>query len=257
MASADYILSIVTAALYGVLFLQFAYRFARSIWWIYFFCALLCAIRIAGFGLRAYVDSGSLVYGTSKWISYYITEVTLLNVGTIFVILILARLYHSILPKLRHHAGKIPRGIFEKTLIDHTRLFLLPLIALFIAGAVLASMNNPKQVEISLTLRKIASVGLLVFGLIFLYNSWMYRQRYPDYRQAFTICFVLTVLFNVSLVYKLIATFVIDVQNSIWAFFVFSPLLELAALVILAVDLQTIFMGHKKDKIPKEERLPK
>ncbi|KAF9901884.1 hypothetical protein EC991_005586 [Linnemannia zychae] len=257
MASADEILSIISAALYGILFLQFAFRFARSIWWIYFFCSLLCAIRLAAFSLRAYVDVGSLVVGSSKWEAYYITEVTLLNVGAIFVILILARLYHSILPKVRHHGGNLPRGKFERTLVDHTRLFLLPIIGLIIAGGVLSSMSDPKQVSLSLTLRKIAVIGLLVFGLVFLYSSWVYRQKFLEYRRAFTICFVVTVLFNISLVYKVVFTFDAAVQEVVWAFYVFSPLLELAALVVLAVDLQTIFLGHAKDKIPKEDKLPK
>ncbi|KAG0285618.1 hypothetical protein BGZ96_010147 [Linnemannia gamsii] len=257
MASADEILSALTAALYGLLFIQFTYRFARSTWWIYFFCSLLCAIRIAAFGLRAYVDAGSLTVGSSKWLAYYITEVTLLNVGAIFVILILARLYHSILPKIRHHAGGLPRGMFERTLVDHTRLFLLPVIGLIIAGGVLASMTDPKQVELSLTLRKVAVIGLMVFGLAFLYGAWLYRNKFPEYRQPFTICLVVTVLFNVSLVYKVLFTFSVDVQSCLWAFYVFSPLLELAALVVLAVDLQTIFLGHKHDKIPKADKLPK
>ncbi|KAF9126369.1 hypothetical protein BGW39_006674 [Mortierella sp. 14UC] len=256
MASTNEILSIITAALYGILFLQFTYRFARSIWWIYFFCSLLCAIRITAFGLRAYVDAGSVVVGSQKWYAYYITEVTLLNVGAIFVILILARLYHSILPKIRHHAGNLTRGKFERTLVDHTRLFLLPIIGLIIAGGVLSSMSDPKQVALSLTLRKIAVISLLLFGLVFLYSSWIYRQKFPEYRQAFTVCFVVTVLFNISLVYKVVFTFDAAVQEVVWAFYVFSPLLEVAALVVLAVDLQTIFLGHATDKIPKEERLP-
>ncbi|KAK3847859.1 MAG: hypothetical protein J3R72DRAFT_430957 [Linnemannia gamsii] len=253
MASTDEILSVITAILYGILFLQFIYRFARSIWWIYFFCALLCAIRIAAFGLRAYVDAGSLIFGSQKWYAYYITEVTLLNVGAIFVILILARLYHSILPKIRHHTGGLPRGKFERTLVDHTRLFLLPIIGLIIAGGVLSSMTDPDQVALSLTLRKIAVILLLVFGLVFLYSSWIYRQKFPSYRRAFTICLIVTILFNISLVYKVVFTFDIKVQETVWAFYVFSPLLEIVALGVLAVDLQTVFLGHKKDKIPKKD----
>ncbi|KAF9127207.1 hypothetical protein BGX30_014885 [Mortierella sp. GBA39] len=258
MASTDEILSIITTALYGILFLQFTYRFARSIWWIYFFCSLVCAIRIAAFGLRAYVDVGSLIVGSSKWLSYYITEVSLLNVGAVFIILILARLYHSILPKIRHQAGGLPRGLFERTLVDHTRLFLLPIIGLIIASGVLSSMTDPDQVELSFTLRKVAVIGLMVFGLIFLYCSWVYRSKFPEYRRPFTICLVVTVLFNVSLVYKVVFAFGdADVQDTLWAFYVFSPLLELVVLVVLAVDLQTIFLGHKHDKIPKGDTLPK
>ncbi|KAF9152673.1 hypothetical protein BG015_004882 [Linnemannia schmuckeri] len=162
---------VCAAILYGLLFLQFTYRFACSISWTYFFCSLLCAIRIAAFGLRAYVDVRSLTVGSSKWYAYYITEVTLLNVGAIFVILILARLYHSILPKIRHNADGLPREVFERTLVDHTRLFLLPIIGLVIAGGVLSSMTDPKQIKQSLTLRKVAVIGLVIFGLVFLYYA--------------------------------------------------------------------------------------
>ena len=69
---------------------------------------------------------------------------------------------------------------------------------------------------------------------------------------------MVTVLFNVSLVYKVVFTFGdAAVQETLWAFYVFSPLLELAALVVLAADLQTIFLGHKHDRIPKGDTLPK
>ena len=39
-------------------------------------------------------------------------------------------------------------------------------------------------------------------------------------------------------------------------FYVFSPLLELAALVVLALICRR-FLGHKHDKIPKGDTLPK
>ncbi|KAI1308760.1 hypothetical protein EDD11_004169 [Mortierella claussenii] len=236
MASADEILSIVAAVLYVALFVQFVYRFARTRWWPYFFIALFCAIRIA-----AYI-----------YISLYITEVTLLSVGVIFILLILARLYRTILPKLRYHANH-SRGKFEATLVDRTRLMLLPIIACVIAGAVLASPDySESEQHTGLVLRKISIVALLVVGLVFMYAAWNYRQRYPENKRPFTLCLIVTTLFVASLVYKVVYTFQPSAQTSTWAFFLFSPLLELAALCVLCVDLQRHFLGRKEDEIPEK-----
>ncbi|KAG0206021.1 hypothetical protein BGX28_002477 [Mortierella sp. GBA30] len=251
MVSADEVLSIVTAVLYTVLLLQFFTRFAITRWWIYFFCGLFCAIRVAAYVVKAYVDT--LEYGTKQWISLYIAEMTLINVGMVFILLILARLYHSILPKLRHQDGQQPRGKFEATLVDRTRLFLLPVIALVIAGAVMGSSDSESQLNTSVILRKVSVLALLVIGLIFFYAAWVYRQRYPDHRYQFNLCFFVTALFNISLIYKVVYTFQASVTSSTWAFFVFSPLMELVALGALCVDLRTHFLGRKEDKIPKGE----
>ncbi|KAF8936300.1 hypothetical protein EDD21DRAFT_366983 [Dissophora ornata] len=253
MVSADEALSIVAAALYLILLGHFAIRFARSRWWIYFFIAFFCALRVVAYVLRAYVDSDAVEYYSNQWISLYITEVTLLSVGVVFILMVLARLYQSILPKLRHQNSH-PRGMFETTLVNRTRLFLLPIIACVIAGAVLATPDNSESLQnTGLTLRKVAVLGLLAVGLMFLYAAWNYRNRYPEGQKAFNITLTVTALFVVSLVYKIVYTFKTDVQTTVWAFFVFSPLLELAALCVLAGDLQTVFLGRKEDKIPKDE----
>ncbi|KAG0361702.1 hypothetical protein BC939DRAFT_469634 [Gamsiella multidivaricata] len=253
MISADEILSIITAVFYLGLLIHFAIRFARSRWWIYFFIGLFCAIRIVAYVIRAYVESDAVTYGSSKWISLYITETTLLSIGVIFILLILARLYASILPKLRHVAGH-SRGKFEATLVLRTRLFLLPIIACVIAGAVLASPDyTESQQNTGLILRKVAVLGLMAVALIFLYAAWNYRQRYPENKRAFELCLVVTGLFVVSLIYKIVYTFRTSALTTTWAYFVFSPLLELAALVVLSVDLQMYFLGRKEDKLPKEE----
>ncbi|KAF9350222.1 hypothetical protein BGX26_011565 [Mortierella sp. AD094] len=255
MASADEILCIVAAVLYFVLLGHFAIRFARSIWWIYFFLAFFCTLRVAAYAIRAYVDTMDVDDANlNTFISLYITETTLLSIGVIFILLILARLYHSILPKLRHAAGH-SRGKFEATLVDRTRLILLPIIACVIGGAVLASPGyTASQMSIGLTLRKIAVIGLLIVSFIFLYAAWNYRQRYPENKHPFHICLIITSLFVVTMIYKTVYTFNTSVQTTTWAFFLFSPLIELIALGVLATDIQTHFLGHPEDKIDLEEK---
>ena len=254
MASADEILSIVAAVFYFVLLGQFAIRFARSFWWVYFFIALFCTIRVAAYIVRAFVDSNAIVVGSSQWISLYIAEVTLLSIGVIFILAILARLYHSVLPKLRHLHGNQEKGKFEATLVDRTRLLLLPIIACVIVGAVLATPGyTASQMNTGLILRKVSVLGLLAISLVFLYAAWNYRMRYPDYTRPFNVCLLVTALFVASLIYKIVATFNPTVQTTTWAFFVFSPLLELVALAVLSIDLQALFLGREQDMITKDE----
>lgn len=256
--SADLILSSVAAALFGVLFLQFAFRFQRSRWWIYFFCAFFCAIRVAGYGLRAFMASDaapaspSATFPGTAWINFYIAETTLMSVGAIFILLILARLYHCILPKLRYRDNQEPRTTFEKTLVDHTRVFLLPVIACVIGGAVLASNpDDADKARISLILRKASALGLFAAALIFLWAAVTFRRRYTEHSRAFTICVVTTSMFVLSMIYKIVAVFNAAALASLPAYFVCSTLLELVALVVLVGDLQTYFLGQKQDKLPK------
>ncbi|GJJ78893.1 hypothetical protein EMPS_11252 [Entomortierella parvispora] len=251
--SADLILSSISAALFGALFLQFAFRFARSRWWIYFFCALFTTIRIAGYGLRAFMASDSApVYPTTAWINYYIAETTLMSVGAIFILLILARLYQCILPKLRYRDDQEARTLFEKTLVDHTRVFLLPVIGCIIAGAVLASYTeDAKMMNTSLILRKVSMFGLFAVSLIFLAAAISYRRRYTEQSRAFTICVATTTFFVLSMIYKIVSTFNESALNSLPAFYLCSTLLELIALAALCGDLQTYFLGQKKDELPK------
>lgn len=256
--SADLILSSVAAALFGILFFQFAFRFSRSRWWIYFFCSLFCAIRVAGYGLRAFMASDAApppptdTFPGTAWINYYIAETTLMSVGVIFVLLILARLYHCILPKLRYRDNQEARTLFEKTLVDHTRVFLLPVIACVIGGAVLSSdVTDANKAKISLILRKVAMFGLFGAGLIFLWAAISFRRRYTEHSRAFTICVVSTTLFVVSMIYKIVSVFSATALASLPAYYLCSTLLELIALAVLCGDLQTYFLGQKNDKLPK------
>ncbi|KAG0093287.1 hypothetical protein BGZ93_007933, partial [Podila epicladia] len=133
MASTDEILSIVTAVLFAALFVQFAIRFARSRWWLYAFILFFCAIRIVAYILRAYIavmNEGlsmgkTIQHDYPSYVSIVITEMVFVSIGAIFILFLMARLYSCILPKLRHHAGHL-RGRFEATLVNHTRLFMLP-----------------------------------------------------------------------------------------------------------------------------------
>ena len=250
--SADLILASISAALFGAIFLQFAFRFSRSRWWLYLFCAFFCAIRVAGYSLRAYLASGP-VLSTAEWINYYIADTVLMSVGALFVLLILARLYHSILPKLRYMDGQEPRTLFEKTLVDHTRLVLLPIIGCVIAGAVLASY--PDKANLSLILRKIAMFGLFAAGIIFLLAALSFRRRYTEHSRPFTIAVAVTGLFQLSMIYKIVSVFNAAASNSLPAYYICSTLLELAALGFLCGDLQTYFLGHKKDKLPKASEM--
>ncbi|KAG0337501.1 hypothetical protein BG000_005326 [Podila horticola] len=245
MATTDEILSI------------FAIRFARSRWWIYAFILFFCSIRIVAYILRAYlaVMNENITATTNiqtaypNYVSILITEMVFISIGAIFILLLLARLYHSILPTLRHHAGH-ERGRFEATLVDRTRLFMLPVIACIIVGAVFASPDySADQQRIGLICRKVGTVGLFLFALVFLGAAETYRRRYPEAKRAFSICVAVTFLFVVSLIYKIVATFYAPALTNLTAYYIFSPLVELIALCFLCVDLQMHFKGRPEDKV--------
>ena len=253
MASADEILSIVAAALYLLLLGQFVVRFALSRWWTYLFIAFFCIIRVVAFVLRAYIDSDAVEYLSNQWISIYIAEVTLISAGVIFILLVLTHLYQSILPKLRHQNGHSP-NMFETTLVNHTRLIMMPIIILVIIGAVFSTPGHSESLQnTGLILRKVAVLSLLVVGLMFLYAACDFRNLYVENQKPFNTTLSVTTLFVVSLVYKITYTFSPDVENTTWAFFVFSPLLELVALYLLVGNLQTLFLGREEDNILKDE----
>ncbi|KAI7820263.1 hypothetical protein BC939DRAFT_519691 [Gamsiella multidivaricata] len=69
-----------------------------------------------------------------------ITQV-FLSVGHIVVFLLLVWLYRSILPRLRVQTGE-DRDKFERTLVDHTRLLLLPVAPCVIVGAIFAEAQT-------------------------------------------------------------------------------------------------------------------
>lgn len=264
MATTDEILSIVTAALFAALFVQFSIRFARSKWGIYAFIIFFCTIRIVAYILRAYLAIMNENYAEKikgftvpksitdyypNYVSILITQMVMVSIGAIFILLLMARLYHSILPKLRHHAGH-ERGRFESTLVDRTRLFMLPVIACIIVGAVFASPDySASQQNIGLICRKVGVVGLFLYTLVFLSATDIYRRRYPEAKRAFVICEVVIGLFVVSLIYKIVATFNAAALNNLTLYYIFSPLVELIALCFLCVDLQLHFLGRPEDKV--------
>ncbi|KAF9370129.1 hypothetical protein CPB97_002996, partial [Podila verticillata] len=225
MASTDEILSIITVALFTTLFVQFCIRFARSKWWIYAFIIFLCSIRIVAYTLHAYltVTNEGLAMGKTitddypNYVSILITEMVMVSIGAIFILLLMARLNHSTFPKLRHHAGH-ERGRFESTLVDHTRLIMLPVISCTILGA------SADQQNIGLICRKIGVIGLFLCALLFLGAAGIYRRRYPKAKRAFLICEVVTGLFVVSLIYKIVATFSAVALNNLTVYYIFSSL---------------------------------
>lgn len=244
MASVDEILSIITCILFGIVLAGFSLRYMGSRWSIYVFIMVFIVIRIAAFGIRAYMDSGAIAPGDDGFLDIYITELVLLSVGVIFIMKLLARLYDCILPKLRAQNDTLP-DLFERCLVERTRFFLLPLIALVIAGAVLSTpQHSASDQQLGLTLRKIGVSLLMLLGLWYWFAAFTYRNRYEGNRRAFTIALLATTLFDISLLYKLIYTFHPDAQSNAGVFFVFSPLMELIGLCILSVDLRAYFLGH-------------
>ncbi|KAF9432063.1 hypothetical protein BGZ76_011306, partial [Entomortierella beljakovae] len=207
----------------------------------------------SAYSIRAYVDRlGQTEIWSPRFVSYYIAELSLVSIGVIFILLILAKLYQSILPKLRYVTGR-SRGNFEATLVDHTRLFLLPVIILVIIGGVYTSPDYSEHFHTGEIMSRVAAVLLFGVSLVFLFAAWLFGLRYPENKRPFKICFAVTALFVVSMVYKIVCTFKPELQGTTWAFFVFSPLLEILALGTLTVDLQKHFLGRSEDKLPEEE----
>ncbi|GJJ72828.1 hypothetical protein EMPS_05186 [Entomortierella parvispora] len=244
MASVDEILSIVAGVLFLALLGLFTIRFVKSHWAPYAYLMFFCLLRVVGYGLRAYVDTLNQVDNTN-WVPYYIADTVLLSIGVIFILLLLAKLYHSILPKLRAETGE-ERGRFERTLVDRTRLFLLPIVICVVIGASYASPTNSiSQQNTGLVLRKVGVCLLAIFGVVYLISALTYRKRYPANQRAFTIALVVTILFDISLVYKIVYTFDAVAATKTAAYFILGPFLELIALGVLSVDLQSHFLGYK------------
>ncbi|KAG0214691.1 hypothetical protein BGX33_001949 [Mortierella sp. NVP41] len=244
MALADMILSIVALCLYVVMLAQFTYRFLRSGWRVYIFIMLFALIRIAAFGIRAYLDSNPTSLSVNTYTNLVITELILLSVGVVFILKLLVKLYGFLLPKLRAQESEDP-DLFERLVIEKTKFFLLPLIILVIVGAIYSTPSHTQsEQDLGLVLRKVGICLLTLLGFWYLFAAVTYRQRYAsNSRQAFTIALIATALFQVSLIYKLIYTFYADAQNSTVAYFLFTPVLEIVALGFLCVDLQALFRG--------------
>ncbi|KAG0048063.1 hypothetical protein BGZ83_006931 [Gryganskiella cystojenkinii] len=246
MVNADEILSIVVLICFAVLLVQFVLRYFRSGWGLYIFISVFCVIRIVAYGIRAYIDSGAIdpATDTKTYTNLMIAELICISIGAIFAFKLVARLYESILPKLRAQTQVGP-DLFERTMVQQNKLFLLPLVILVIVGAVDSTPDHTEsQQDLGRTLRKIGVSLLMLMGIWYLYQGHIYRQRYSANRQAFTIAMIVTAIFDLSLIYKLIYTFWPAAMNVTAVYFLFSPLLELMALAVLSVDLQAYFLGH-------------
>ncbi|KAG0198562.1 hypothetical protein BGX28_007985 [Mortierella sp. GBA30] len=244
MASLDEILSIVTAVLFGLALLQFGFRYSKTGWGIYRFILLFTLIRIAAYSIRAYMDSGAITPADSSFMGLYIAELILLSIGIVFIMKLLARLYGSILPKLRMQTSSGP-DLFERCLVERTRFFLLPIIIPIIVGAVYSTpQNSASDQELGLLLRKVGVCLLMALGIWYWFAAFTYRNRYPGNRYAFSIALLVMTVFDAALIYKLVGTFYADVLNYKVAYFVCQPLLELIGLCILSVDLQAYFLGQ-------------
>ncbi|KAG0314530.1 hypothetical protein BGZ99_008076 [Dissophora globulifera] len=250
MASADEILAIITTAIYVLFLGQFGIRFARTRWWIYGAFSFFSCIRITGYSIRAYLESNSIKVGSSRWTSLFLGDTILLSIGVIFILVVLAGFYQSLIPKLRYHYGNQGKGIFEIWMVERTRLFLMPIIILVLVGVGISTPDNsPSHINAGLILRKISILALLAISLLFLHAAWDYGRRYKNHAFPFKLCMLVSALFSASLIYKIIATFVLSIAPVVWAIYVFGPLLEILAILVLCIDLQTPFMGRKEDEI--------
>ncbi|KAF9934789.1 hypothetical protein FBU30_000083 [Linnemannia zychae] len=246
MVSADMILSIVALCLFAVMLVQFTYRYIQSRWSVYIFIMIFILIRIAAFGIRAYIDSNPANISIETYTNLIITEMILLSIGIVFILKLLVQLYGVLLPKLRAQEAREP-DLFERIVVNRTRLVLLPLVILVIVGAVYSSPGHSQSEQSTgLLLRKVGICLLCILGFWYLIAGYTYRRRYySNSRQAFTIAFVATALFQVSLIYKLVCTFYADAQNSTVVYFLLIPVLELIALGFLCVDLHALFRGGR------------
>ncbi|GJJ72829.1 hypothetical protein EMPS_05187 [Entomortierella parvispora] len=243
MVNADQILSIVAVVCFAVLLVQFALRYRRSGWGLYMYIAIFCVIRVVAYGIRAYID-GSPDINTTTLTNLTIAELICISIGAIFAFKLIARLYESILPKLRAQSQVGP-DLFERTMVQQNKLFLLPLVILVILGAVDSTPGHTEsQMSLGLTLRRVGVSLLMIIGIWYLYQGYVYRQRYSANGRAFTIALLTILIFDLSLVYKVIYSFWPQAETVTIVYFVLSPLLELIALAILSVDLQAYFLGH-------------
>ncbi|KAF9128375.1 hypothetical protein BGW39_005128 [Mortierella sp. 14UC] len=229
--------------------LQFTHRYFQSgLWSIYAYIMVFTLIRIAAFGIRAYIDSNPSSLSVSTYTNLVITELILLSVGIVFIMKLVVQLYGCLLPKLRAQeegfAASEP-DLFERIVIGKTRFILLPLIILLIVGAVNSTPDHSQSdQDTGLLLRKIGISLLAILGFWYLFAAYTYRQRYlSNARQAFTIALIATALFQVSLIYKVVYTFYAAAQNSTVVYFLLIPVLEVIALGFLCVDLQALFRG--------------
>ncbi|CAO3563158.1 unnamed protein product [Mortierella alpina] len=261
MASADEILSIITAILFFLLLCQFLIRYVRSRWRIYLLTVIFCLIRVAGYSIRASGDSDAVQKDSSLWVSLYISEAVLLAVGMAYILVLLAQLYRSILPKVRipSMAGlERHPDLFERTLVNHIRLILLPILICTITGSILNTRrSSPENRRIGAIVHQIGVCLLAICGAIFLVQAVVYARRYWTHKRSFRQLLIVTTLMEISLIYKVVCSFVDTALKKTAVFFVFSPLMEFVALCLLSVDLQAYFLAHPNadtaDRLEEEE----
>ncbi|KAF9169065.1 hypothetical protein BGX21_010905 [Mortierella sp. AD011] len=244
MVSVDEVLSIVTCVLFCVTLAGFGIRFMNSRWGVYSYIMIFIVLRIVGYGIRAYIDSGAIAPSNGSYVNLIITELVLLSIGVVFIMKLIARLYDFILPKLRSQYSQEP-DLFERCMVERTRFFLLPLTVLVIVGAVKSTPgHSASEMDLGLALRKVGVCLFILLGAWYFYSTFVYRNRYPANSRAFTIALAAIGLFDISIVYKVVYTFYPAAQNATAVYFILSPLLELIVLGVLSVDLQSYFLGY-------------
>ncbi|KAF9577269.1 hypothetical protein BGW38_007639, partial [Lunasporangiospora selenospora] len=172
MANPDQILSIVAAILFGILMLQFGYRYFTYRWGVYKFILIFCVIRVVAYALRSELDvNGFGGPGSDSYLNVYITVYVLLSIGVVFVLKLISQLFGSILPKVRHLAcndfagSPMPPDHFEQLVVARTALFVMPPAILVIAGSVLSNpTNSPSDQNLGQILRKVGMVLLMALG---------------------------------------------------------------------------------------------
>ncbi|KAF9169067.1 hypothetical protein BGX21_001600 [Mortierella sp. AD011] len=244
MVSVDEVLSIVACVLFCVTLAGFGIRFMNSRWGVYSYIMIFIVLRIVGYGIRAYIDSGAIDPSNDSYVNLIITELILLSIGVVFIMKLIAQLYDFILPKLRSQYSQEP-DLFERCMVERTRFFLLPLTVLVIVGAVESTPgHSASEMDLGLVLRKIGICLLMLLGIWYFSSTFVYRNRYPANSRAFTIALAAIGLFDISIVYKVVCTFYPAAQNVTAVYFIFSPVLELIVLGVLSVDLQSYFLGY-------------
>ncbi|KAF9571021.1 hypothetical protein EC968_001108 [Mortierella alpina] len=198
--------------------------------------------------IRASSESDAVEKGSSLWVSLNITEAVFIAIGMAFILVLLARLYRSILPKVRIPSMTGPErhpDLFERTLVNRTRWILLPILICTITGSILNTRrSSPEQRIIGAILHQIGVCLLAVCGAIFLVYAVIYVRRYWNHKRSFRQLLIVTILLEISLIYKVVCAFVDMAVKQTALFFIFSPLMEFIALCLLSVDLQAYFLAH-------------
>ncbi|KAG0308276.1 hypothetical protein BGZ98_008447 [Dissophora globulifera] len=253
MVATQELLCILSVVGYFIPLCGFLVRYARSRWPVYLLFGFFCILRIVAYILGAYYNSPAVVFGSLRYINLFIADVTLVSVGAIHMLICIGQLYHSIVPKIFQHHNHTMTA-FETFAFVHIRIPFFPFAGCLIAGTILANPTYSLVLqERGVILRKFAILMLLAISLLFLYISTAYHFRYPEHKAAFATTGTATFFLTLAVIYKVITTFDVSTSESVWAAYVFAPLVEVIALAIFSVDLQTLFLGHTKDQVITDE----